>query len=179
MLETIPPDEIEDGWPHYGRPRMRLTSGARLSNLRWHFYDSAMARIAKGRPVRVATYVPATPGTDPAAVHARLAKVADDREWRVHRITYTDCPGKDPTTAPYSDEGRPALDRACGAARGGFVDGILTTGRQAIPASDDVYEQYLRWLHDRCAFVAFPSSWFQWPALLPTYSISTPKGTTR
>ncbi|RPK32434.1 hypothetical protein EES39_38770 [Streptomyces sp. ADI92-24] len=152
MLETIPDVEVDAEWPYYDRaPRERLSAGSRLAALRRGFYENALSAVAKDRQVRVTTYVLAGPGIDAGATHALLAEFADGRGWRLCRGCFTDRPRLGPVPAG----ARPEFYRACRAAGAGFVDGILTTSRQAMPASDDAYEGYLRWLHDRFTFIAY------------------------
>ncbi|HBF84939.1 MAG TPA: hypothetical protein DD420_34935 [Streptomyces sp.] len=151
MLELVPPDEIDDDWPFRdrGQPRQRLSAGSRLAAIRRTLYESALSAIGTGRAPRVTTYVCAAPGTDADAAHAVLARYAEARQWRLSREHFTD----GPTTLPL--EPRPAFIRACRYAGSGYADGILACDRTAMPAADETYESYLRWLHSRCAFIAY------------------------
>ncbi|MFH9467117.1 hypothetical protein ACH4LT_07445 [Streptomyces clavifer] len=153
MLEIVPADEIDDDWPYYDRevPRRRLSAGSRLAALRRSFFESAVSTITPHRPIRVSTYVLAGPGVGVDVEHALLSEFAQGRNWRVHRERFTDqTPG-----GPTPTDIRPEFNRACRHAGAGFVDGILTTSRQAMPTADDAYEYFLHWLHDRRAFIAY------------------------
>ncbi|MGC4950934.1 hypothetical protein ACLQ2N_32680 [Streptomyces sp. DT224] len=177
MFETVPPDEIADGWPDYGQPRLRQTDEARLANLRRGYLTSALAAVPESRQVRVATYVLAEPGVDVEAAHAYLAEFARTRNWHVYRVPYTEYPAA--STRPPGNAERPELGAACQAISRGFVHGILTTNRQAIPASSSAYEHLLRRLAEWLAFVAFlPSAWLQQLSLQPPHLTAAPKGTT-
>ncbi|MFD7866000.1 hypothetical protein [Streptomyces sp. NPDC059783] len=179
MLEAVPSDEIADGWPDYGQPRMRQTTEARLANLRRGYLTNALGAIPETRQVRVATYVLAEPGVDAESVHGHLVKFARACNWHVHRVAYIEY--SDASIRPPGNAQRPALDAACQAISHGFVHGILTTNRQAIPASSFAYEHLLCRLAERLAFVAFlPSAWLQQPpaSLQPPHSTAVPKGTT-
>ncbi|MGQ4409368.1 hypothetical protein ACN6K8_000269 [[Kitasatospora] papulosa] len=153
MLEIVPVDEIDDDWPPYDRevPRRRMSAGSRLAALRRSFFESAVSTIAPHRPIRVSTYVLAGPGFDIDAEHALLGEFAEGRHWRVHHECFTDQTPGSPTLA----DKRPEFNRACRHAGAGFVDGILMTNRDAMPAADDAYEHILHWLHDRRAFIAY------------------------
>ncbi|WP_406414735.1 hypothetical protein OG923_33940 (plasmid) [Streptomyces halstedii] len=151
MLELVQDDEVYDDWPFLGRrePHRPLGAGSRLAAVRRTLYESALAAIGTGREARVATYVRADPGTDVEAAHALLAKYAQEQRWRVSRERFTDRP------AAFPLDTRAALIGACRYAGSGYADGILASDRTALPAADETYESYLRWLHDRCAFIAF------------------------
>ncbi|NEA20200.1 hypothetical protein [Streptomyces halstedii] len=151
MLELVQDDEVDDDWPFRsrGEPRLRPSAGSRLAAVRRAFYESAFAAIGTGREARVATYVRAVPGTDVEAAHALLAQYTQEQRWRVSRERFTDPPAGLPPGR------RPALIGACRHAGSGYADGILVSDRTALPAADETYESYLRWLHDRFAFIAF------------------------
>ncbi|MFC9931694.1 hypothetical protein [Streptomyces sp. NPDC127190] len=117
--------------------------------MRRSVYEDALAAIRAGRPVKVSTYVFATPGVDVDATHRLLAEHARDRGWVVHRERFTDEPTAG--TAP----SRPQFHLACRHAGSGFVDGVLAVGREAMPSTDEAYEAYLRWLHRHYSFIAF------------------------
>ncbi|MFC8538008.1 hypothetical protein ACFUJY_29410 [Streptomyces sp. NPDC057249] len=158
---------------------MRQSTEARLANLRRGYLTSALGAIPETRQVRVATYVLAGPGVDAEAVHAHLVKFARTRNWLVHRVPYIEYPAA--SIRPPGNAERPALEAACQAISRGFVHGILTTNRQAIPASSFAYEHLLRRLAERLAFVAFlPSAWLQQPppSPQPPHSTAVPEGTT-
>ncbi|SEE84787.1 hypothetical protein SAMN05216483_6773 [Streptomyces sp. 2131.1] len=179
MLEAVPPDEIADGWPDYGQPRMRQTDEARLANLRRSYLTSALAAIPASRTVSVATYVLAEPGVDVEATHAALVRFAWTRDWGVYRVPFIEYPAA--SIRPPGNVERPELDAACQAISRGFVHGILTTTRAAMPASSFAYEHLLRRLAERLAFVAFlPLAWLQQPplSLQPPNSTTVPKGAT-
>ncbi|MEV8544442.1 hypothetical protein [Streptomyces sp. NPDC051572] len=150
-LRPVPADEIEEPWlwRQSTGPWFRPTSDARLSDLRRSVFGDAVAGIKPGRPIRVNTYVFAAPGVDVDATHNLLGQYARDRGWAVHRERFTDVPtgGSLPI--------RPQFNIACRRAGSGFVDGVLTTDRGAMPSTDEAYEAYLRWLHRHAAFVAF------------------------
>lgn len=152
MLDFVP-DGMDEDWPwsDLEAPRHRLSTGSRLTALRRSFLDSALSAIARDRPIRVSTYVLASSGTDVVAAHTLLSEHAAGRGWRVHREHFTDQPPGGPTPTDV----RPGFNLACRHAGAGFVDGILATSREALPPSDDAYEHYLRWLHDRFAFIAY------------------------
>ncbi|MFE9723599.1 hypothetical protein ACFYQ5_08380 [Streptomyces sp. NPDC005794] len=154
MLETVPDHETADDRPYYARktPRRRSSPNGRLTALRCGFLENVLSAIAKSRPIKVCTYVLATPGTDVDGTHARLGKYAAERGWRVHGEHFTDqlIGGSTQTDV------QPEFDKACSLAGGGFLDGILSTGREAMPVGDDTYENCLRWLNDHYAFIAYP-----------------------
>ncbi|MFE6335228.1 hypothetical protein ACFVOK_18720 [Streptomyces sp. NPDC057798] len=102
-----------------------------------------------GRRIRVTTVVFAGPGVDAGATHTLLGPYARDRGWDVHRERFTDEPSRGPLRT------RPQFNTACRRAGSGFVDGVLTTDRGAMPSTDEAYEAYLRWLHRHYAFIAF------------------------
>lgn len=131
-------------------PRLRPSSSSRLSALRRSYYEEGVAaRTQQGRQVKVTTYVLATIGTDVDAAHEALGAYAVHMGWRVGTQTFTDEPPGGPT------EARPAFNEACRYAASGFVDGILALARSTLTPSDEAYESYLRWLHDRLSFIAF------------------------
>ncbi|MGY4934836.1 hypothetical protein ACWD7T_27740 [Streptomyces sp. 900116325] len=144
-------DDPDDWGPWYDNaPRLRLSSSARLSALRRSFYDEGIAaQAAQGRRVKVATYVLAGIGTDVDAMHQALGVYAGRMGWRVSTQSFTD----DPRGCP--PEARPAFRAACRYAASGFADGVLALDRFALPPSDEAYESWLRWLHDRMSFIAF------------------------
>ncbi len=150
-LRPVTLDEIDEPrwWWTRPEPRFRPTPDARLSALRRSVYDDALAAIRAERPVKVSTYVFATPGLDVHATHRLLAEHARDRGWVVHRECFTDEPTAGPVPA------RPQFNRACRHAGSGFVDGLLAVGREAMPSTDEAYEAYLRWLHRHYSFIAF------------------------
>ncbi|MFD9394165.1 hypothetical protein ACFWBB_26535 [Streptomyces sp. NPDC060000] len=149
-LQLVPDDEIDDWDPwRPSAPRLRPSASSRLNALRRSFYEDALSAIGPGRPIRVATYVFAARGVDVDAAHAMLAEHARDRGWTVHRDRFTDEPTGGPLPA------RPQFNRACRHAGSGFADGVLASGRGAMPTTDEAYESYLRWLRDRYAFLAF------------------------
>ncbi|MEU0744777.1 hypothetical protein, partial [Streptomyces sp. NPDC006134] len=151
-LRPVPADELEEPllWWESSEPRYRPTTDARLTALRRAVFEHAISAIKPGRPVKVTTYVIASPGVDADAVHTLLGQYARDRGWVVHRERFTDISTGGPPLA------RPQFNLACRHAGSGFVDGVLTTGRQAMPSTDEAYEAYLRWLHRHHAFLAFP-----------------------
>ncbi|MGW1728900.1 hypothetical protein ACWCQK_39305 [Streptomyces sp. NPDC002306] len=150
-LQPVPPDELEESrpWWNPAEPRFRMTPDARLSALHRSVFGSAIAAVKPGRPVKVTAYVFAAPGVDIDATHTLLGQHARDRGWSVHREHFTDQPmsGSLPV--------RPQFNIACRRAGSGFVDGVLTTGRGAMPSTDEAYEAYLRWLQRHNVFVAF------------------------
>ncbi|MFI7415349.1 hypothetical protein ACIBU0_42615 [Streptomyces sp. NPDC049627] len=150
-LQPVPADELDEPWLWWrpAEPRWRPTLDARLSSLRRTVFDDAVAAVKPGRPIKVTTYVFAGPGVDADATHTLLERHARDRGWAVHREHFTDEPMDGPIPA------RPQFNIACRRAGSGFVDGVLTTDRAAMPSTDEAYEAYLRWLHRHNAFVAF------------------------
>jgi hypothetical protein len=150
-LQPVPADELDEPWLWWkpAEPRFRMTADARLSALRRSVFGDAMAGVKPGRPIRVTTYVFAAPGVDVDATHALLGRHARDRGWAVHRERFTDEPPGGPLPI------RPQFNIACRRAGSGFVDGVLTTDRGAMPSTDEAYEAYLRWLHRHTVFVAF------------------------
>ncbi|MFD8913637.1 hypothetical protein [Streptomyces sp. NPDC059575] len=115
-----------------------------LTKLRRTFYEEVIALLGDSRPVRVATYVLNVPGTDSGHWHSTLTDHAGEQGWAVYREPFTD----------ETDPDRPEFDAACRLAGAGFIDGILAVRRSNLPP-DDVYEERLRWLRGRRAFVAF------------------------
>ncbi|MEU7322696.1 hypothetical protein ABZ682_19390 [Streptomyces griseoviridis] len=111
-----------------------MTADARLSALRRSVFSDAVAAVKPGRPIKVTTYVLAAPGVDADATHSLLAEHARSRGWVVHREHFTDEPAGGPLPL------RPQFNIACRRAGAGFVDGVLTTGRGAMPATDEAYE---------------------------------------
>ncbi|MET8518248.1 hypothetical protein [Streptomyces sp. NPDC005077] len=144
-------DDPDEWRPWYDNaPRLRLSSSSRLSALRRSFYEEGIAAQAEqGRRVKVATYVLAGIGTDVDAMHQALGVYAGRMGWRVSTQSFTD----DPRGCP--PEARPAFRAACRYAASGFADGVLALDRFALPSSDEAYESWLRWLHDRMSFIAF------------------------
>ncbi|MFJ2818517.1 hypothetical protein [Streptomyces sp. NPDC087294] len=132
-------------------PPVSAPVSTRLGALRRTFYDEALDFVsARGRLVRVATYVATDPAVSAEPQHDALTTYAEQvMGWRLGAQRFTDHVRRDEHACT-----RPELSRACQYAGTGRVDGILTAGRASLP-SDDVYEVYLRWLHDRLAFIAF------------------------
>ncbi|MFI9772901.1 hypothetical protein ACIHJG_39625 [Streptomyces sp. NPDC052415] len=150
-LRPVRTDEIDEPWLWWRsvEPRLRPTVDSRLSTLRRTVYGDAIAAVKPGRRIRVTTYVFAGPGVDADATHTLLGRYARDRGWDVHRERFTDDPSGGPLLT------RPQFNTACRRAGSGFVDGVLTTDRGAMPSTDEAYEAYLRWLHRHYAFIAF------------------------
>ncbi|MET8717359.1 hypothetical protein ABZV52_29785 [Streptomyces sp. NPDC004735] len=146
-------DDLDNVWLGLSTeaPRHRPSASHRLTALRRNYLDSALSAIRQDRAVRVSTYVLALPGTDIDATHALLDEFARARGWHRHRQRFVEQPAAGPTPVAV----RPEFSQACRHAGAGFVDGILTTNRAAMPDSDDLYEHHLHWLHDRCAFIAY------------------------
>ncbi|MFI5990260.1 hypothetical protein ACIBAC_00200 [Streptomyces sp. NPDC051362] len=149
-LQPVPADELEASWWRRNEPRFRLTDEARLSALRRSVFTDAVDLVKPGRPIKVTTYVFAAGGVDVDAMHTLLGQHARDRGWAVDRERFTDKPVRGPLPI------RPQFHSACRRASCGYVDGVLTTGRNAMPSNVEAYEAYLRWLHRHGAFVAFP-----------------------
>lgn len=150
-LRRILSDEIEEPrlWWESEEPRFRPTTHSRLSALRRQIYDDAIAAIPASRPVKVSTYVFADHGLDVDATHDLLAETARSRGWHVHRERFTDTSTSGPLRT------RPQFNLACRHAGSGFVDGVVTTGREAMPSTDEAYEAYLRWLQRHYTFITF------------------------
>ncbi|MYX26775.1 hypothetical protein GTY75_08840 [Streptomyces sp. SID8381] len=154
-LELVPPDERDRDsrfwWAARGPVAMRPTADSRLSTMRRRFYEEALSAIGPNRTVKVATYVFAAPGVDIDGAHSLLERHARDRGWRTWR-RFTDRSGHGALGGA-----RPDFYRACRFAGGGFADGVLVFGEDAITSDAASYEAYLNWLHDHYAFIAFMS----------------------
>ncbi|MGR8008618.1 hypothetical protein [Streptomyces hypolithicus] len=163
----LPPHlEVDlDEWRpwHDNSCRLPVNQDTRLNAIRHSFYEEAIAgRAEQGRQIRVTTYVLASRGVDVEGTHHALTEHAQRMDWRLGGLRFTDKYVSRP------DDARPAFNEACRYAAAGFVDGILTPDRAALTPSDEAYEAYLRWLHDRLSFVAF----------LPTTSQRLPSSST-
>ncbi|WP_455357169.1 recombinase family protein [Streptomyces sp. SYSU K217416] len=144
----VPHDEIDpDEWHPWrdNSPRLRPTASTRLSALHRSFFEAVAARPQ----IKVTTYVLTQRGENAESAHQALAEHAESLGWRLGSERFTDEWQGGPADA------RPAFNEACRYAAAGFAHGILAPDRSALAPSDEAYESYLRWLHDRLSFIAF------------------------
>ncbi|WP_331746690.1 hypothetical protein OG923_33935 (plasmid) [Streptomyces halstedii] len=151
-------DEIDLDWTYHPPTRRSGRAGVedRLEALRQDLFKAALASIRPRRIIRVSTYVLAGPGSDAEATHHQLRQFATSSKWRPTSRFFTD--HTDVSLLPAGT--RPGFDQVCDHVGFRLLDGILTTSRQALPATTTVYEDYLRWLGRRQIFVAYAQPTF-------------------
>lgn len=123
--------------------RLVPTDQARLNAVRRDLCNEVLDLLS--RPPRVATYVRDEPGLDTSYWHDALTELAAQQGWRVIQKQFTD---------RHDQDGVSQFDDACQHAAKGFIDGILVIRRYSLRLGDTDYEQRLRWLRERHAFIA-------------------------
>ncbi|WP_228976691.1 hypothetical protein [Streptomyces sp. DH12] len=134
-------DYREAAGPRYYEPH-----GLYLYRTRRRLNQQAMNMKPPHRARRVVAYVCTWPGEDPGPAYARLEQLAADRGWEVRYRIHDD-------TGPQPSPRRPGWARTRSLCVRGFADGVLLTDRHQLDPDPGRYEEELRLLTGRLAFV--------------------------